>query len=63
MEQDFYYGDKVNKIYGFIIITPIMIGLLVLVNLGNYVQSLLITINFINVGLEVFKVIILLIAR
>ncbi|CAB4485261.1 hypothetical protein RhiirA1_533832 [Rhizophagus irregularis] len=56
-------GFIYNKIYAFIIIAPIMVGLLVAVTLGIYVQSPLITTKFINVGLEMSKVFISLIAR
>ncbi len=48
-----------NKIYCCFIATPTIIGFLASVILGIFVQSPLITINFINLGLEISKVIIL----
>ncbi|RGB26113.1 hypothetical protein C1646_800989 [Rhizophagus diaphanus] len=45
-------GFIYNKIYAFIIIAPIMVGLLVAVTLDIYVQSPLITTKFINVGIS-----------
>jgi hypothetical protein len=46
-------GTIYNKIYAFIISIPIMLGLLIAVTLGVYVQSPVITVNFVNVGLEI----------
>jgi len=48
-----------NKIYCCFIATPTIIGFLASVILGIFVQSPLITINFINLELEISKVIIL----
>lgn len=56
-------GIIYNKIYAFIICIPIMLGLLIALVLGVFVQSPVITVNFVNVGLEISKVIIKLIAR
>ncbi|CAG8437587.1 11907_t:CDS:2 [Funneliformis mosseae] len=48
-------GTIYNKNFAFIISIPIMLGLLIAVILGVYVQSPVITVNFVNVGLEVSR--------
>ncbi|CAG8723161.1 1947_t:CDS:2 [Rhizophagus irregularis] len=59
----YFNTDDSTKAFSIIISSPIMVGLLVAVTLGIYVQSPLITTKFINVGLEMSKVFISLIAR
>src|SRR5438105_14890481 len=56
-------GTIYNKVYAFIISIPIMLGLLFAVVLGVYIQLAVIMVNYVNVGLEVSKVITKFIAR
>jgi hypothetical protein len=56
-------GIIYNKFHDLYILTPSSLGLLCAVFLGLYVQSPVLTINFINVGLEASKFIVLLIVR
>lgn len=48
-------GIIYNKLHDLIIITPPLLGLSLAVVLGLYVQPPVLTVNFINIGLDVSK--------